>query len=133
MKAFFDTSAIVPLIFQEPHSTKATQAWCNSTLRLGWEWLRVEAEAALVRRRGNPAAWNLWRRVEAGVHWIEPEGEWLDRLKTFNRGVGLRAADAGHVYLMEGCAAALPDLVLITFDLEMAEAAKKRGICVFEM
>ncbi len=128
MKAFFDTSAIVPLIFREPHSAKATKAWEESEFRLGWHWLRVEAEAALVRRKGGADAWNLWRTIEASLHWTEPDGDWLGHLKAFNRGVGLRAADAGHLYVMESCARALPDLVLITFDLEMAQAAVNRGL-----
>lgn len=131
MRAFFDTSAVVPLIIQEPHSAKAREAWEQSTQRIGWQWLRVEAEAALSRRKGNAAAWNLWRSIESAIHWVEPDGEWLEHLKAFNRGVGLRAADAGHLYVMERCGGSIPDLVLVTFDVEMTAAAGKRGVSVF--
>lgn len=130
MKTFFDTSAIVPLIFREPHSAQARKIWEASTLRTGWEWLRAEAESALCRRRADAAAWTLWRIIEGSVNWVEPEGPWLDALKSFNRGVGLRAADAGHLYLMEQCSAGIPDLVLATFDGDMASAAGRRGLRV---
>jgi len=131
VNVFFDTSAVVPLIFREPRSAQARQAWNESSLRIGWQWLRVETEAALCRRKGNAAAWSLWRKIETGIHWVEPDGEWWEHLKVFNRGVGLRAADAGHLYVMERCAASVADLVLVTFDGEMANVAKKRGVGLF--
>ncbi len=61
---------------------------------------------------------------------MDPEGEWLEHLKVFNRGVGLRAANAGHLYVMERCAANISELVLVCFDAEMVRAAEKRGILV---
>ncbi len=128
MNSFFDTSAVVPLVFLEPHSGLARKAWDASTLRLGWKWLRVEADAALVRRKASTEAWNLWRSIEGTIHWVEPEGDWYEHLRTFNRGAGLRAADAGHLHVMERCTRAIPDLVLVTFDQEMTEAANRRGL-----
>lgn len=130
MIAFFDTSAIVPLIFREPHSESARKAWEEAEHCLAWKWLRVEADAALVRRKASVEAWNLWRTIEGAIHWIEPEGEWLEQLRTFNRGVGLRASDAGHLYVMERCASGIETLLLITFDSEMIQAARQRGLNV---
>lgn len=49
-------------------------------------------------------------------------------LREFNRGIGLRAADAGHLYAMEQCQAGIPQLQLITFDQEMRRAAIHRGL-----
>ena len=132
MKAFFDTSAIVPLIFQEPHTEKARRVWQDSSLRIGWQWLRVEAEAAIHRRRGDAEAWTLWKTIERSMHWIEPDEDWLQPLKSFNRGIGLRAADAGHLFLMESCSNQIPDLALATYDKEMHQAAVARGIAVLE-
>jgi hypothetical protein len=65
------------------------------------------------------------------MSWVEPEGDWIEPLKTFNRGVGLRAADAGHLFVMEHCAACLEDLVLVTFDSEMTMSAQRRGLALF--
>ena len=128
MLRFFDTSAVVPLVILEPHSNAAAQLWSDSTTRFAWKWLRVEAEAALVRRKASPSAWNQWRKIEDSIHWIEPERNWLQQLRSFNRGVGLRAADAGHLYVMERSLHSVPELELITFDREMRDAAESRGI-----
>lgn len=64
------------------------------------------------------------------MDWVEPEAGWLEHLRSFNRGVGLRAADAGHLYLMEQCLRGVPDLRLVTFDIEMRRAAAWRGIAL---
>lgn len=65
------------------------------------------------------------------MHWVEPAGDWYEHLRTFNRGAGLRAADAGHLYVMERCARGISDLVLVTFDSEMAQRASQRGLNLF--
>lgn len=131
MNGFFDTSALVPLIFREPQSQRAHKAWGACSSCFGWDWLRVEAEAALVRRKGCKEAWGLWRMIETNVRWLKPQGEWNRQVKAFNRGAGLRAADAGHLCMMECCLEVMPDLVLVTFDSEMIHAATKRGFEVF--
>jgi predicted nucleic acid-binding protein len=129
--AFFDTSAIVPLILREPHSEVAQTAWKAAEDCFAWKWLRVETEAALVRRKASAPAWHLWRTIEGSMCWVEPEADWMEPLKTFNRGVGLRAADAGHLFVMERCASGLENLVLVTFDSEMIKAAQRRGLALF--
>jgi predicted nucleic acid-binding protein len=128
MVRFFDTSAVVPLVISEPHSEAAGKLWAESTTRFAWQWLRVEAEAALVRRKVPPVGWSHWRKIEDAIHWIEPERNWLQQLRSFNRGVGLRAADAGHLYVMERSLHSVPELQLVTFDREMRAAAENRGI-----
>ncbi len=130
MPAFFDTSAIVPLILKEPHSRAAGSLWKETSRRIAWQWLRMEVEAALVRRTAPPGAWRQWRVIEAAIDWVEPQAGWLEHLRSFNRGVGLRAADAGHLYLMEHCLRGVPDLRLVTFDNEMRDAASRRGIAL---
>lgn len=130
MVAFFDTSAIVPLILKEPHSEAAGKFWMQTSRRLGWQWLRVEVEAALVRRAAPPDAWSRWYLIESAMDWVEPEAGWLEHLRAFNRGVGLRSADAGHLYLMERCLRGAPGLRLVTFDHELRRAAAKRGLAV---
>lgn len=131
MNAFFDTSALVPLVIKEPHTASAQEAWRSASARLGWQWVQVEAEAALLRRSASPKAWAAWRTIESAVDWIEPDSGWLSSLRSFNRGLKLRAADAGHLYVMERCLDAVPDLQLIAFDEEMKQAASARGIAVW--
>ena len=67
------------------------------------------------------------------MSWVEPAGDWMEALKTFNRGAGLRAADAGHLFVMERCAAGMENLVLVTFDSEMTKAAQRRGLALFTL
>lgn len=128
MLAFFDTSAVVPLLLREPHSQSAGKIWEETSDRYAWQWLRVETEAALMRRTAPPGAWQQWRIIETAVHWLEPEQGWMEHLRSFNRGVGLRAADAGHLYVFEQSLRGMPALQLITYDKEMRGAATKRGL-----
>lgn len=130
MLAFFDTSAIVPLILLEPHSEEARKVWQVTVRRVAWQWLRVEVEAALIRRAAPPDAWSRWHVIESAIDWVAAPLDWLEPLRSFNRGVGLRSADAGHIYLMEQCLRGVPDLRLVTFDKEMRHAAARRGIFV---
>ena len=51
MIAYWDTSALLPLLLQEPHTPAAVEAAALVTLNYGWDWMQVETEAAL-RRRG---------------------------------------------------------------------------------
>jgi uncharacterized protein with PIN domain len=76
--AFFDTSAIVPLILREPHSQAARTAWETAEECFAWKWLKVETEAALVRRKASAPAWQLWRTIEASMSWVEPDGDWIE-------------------------------------------------------
>jgi predicted nucleic acid-binding protein len=128
MFCFFDTSAIVPLLLEEPNSEVATRLWHQATERYAWQWLRVETEAALVRRKASGASWESWRGLEQAVHWVEPEEGWMKHLRLFNRGIGLRAGDAGHLFIMEQCLAHQPTLRFVTLDQELQRAAATRGI-----
>jgi len=128
MFAYFDTSAIVPLLLKEPQSELATRLWSRTENRYAWQWLRVEAEAALTRRKATTESWERWQKLQLEMNWIEPEEDWTNDLRLFNRGIGLRAADAGHLYLMERCLVHRPSLRLITLDKEMRSVALQRGL-----
>lgn len=123
MKLFFDTSAVVPLLIEEPHTQSALSAWAECTEAWAWNWMRVEAEAALARRRADSASWNNWRRIHDSFEFIDFGGEHLDALCAFNRSLALRAADAAHLYLFDRILHAVPDLQLITFDRDMRKSA----------
>ena len=45
-----------------------------------------------------------------------------------NHQLGLRAGDAGHVHVFEGLAVDLPDLHMVTFDREIADAVLSLGL-----
>ena len=129
MNTFFDTSAIVPLLLREPHSDNARVAWTEATgVRLAWRWLKVETEAALTRRRAGAKIWQEWDRIESELNWIElPESE-IEALCRFNRNFGLRAADAGHLFVMDRLSRTFESLALASFDKEMRGSAEELGL-----
>lgn len=124
MQLYFDTSAVVPLLLKEPGSKTALEAYHAGEAFYAWSWMRVETEAALVRRRADAVTWRNWRSLQRCFTWLGlPESMTLE-VCAFNRELGLRAADAGHLFLFEKATAAVPELQLVTFDKEMATAAK---------
>jgi predicted nucleic acid-binding protein len=123
MPAFLDTSAVIPLLVEERHSVSAQKSWERFDEFYAWEWMRVEAEAALSRRKVGSETWNQWRKIEAMIGWLEPPVGWQERLCLFNRSLRLRAADAGHLYVMEQAGRVIDELTLVTFDEEMRAAA----------
>ena len=129
MHTFFDTSAIVPLLLIEPHSEAARTAWAEvEGYRLAWRWLKVETEAALTRRRAGAKIWQDWERLEFELNWIELPDCQFEAVCRFNRGLGLRAADAGHLFIADRLSRTLDPLVLATFDKEMCVGAKELGL-----
>jgi predicted nucleic acid-binding protein len=128
VKTFWDASAVVPLLFEEKNTATAEEIILGSEQVFAWEWMWVEVEAALVRRKGNSGDWNHWNQIRnrfIGVVYPDP---FMESLLTFNRQLGLRAADAGHVYVFETLTQDLPDLHMVTFDREMAAAVKTLGL-----
>jgi len=125
---FFDTSAIVPLLLKEPSSPLALQAWEQAEQRYAWRWLRVEAEAALHRRQAPPEAWRNWDRIVDALYWLELPDSLVEDCCRFNRIAGLRAADAGHLFVMDRLTRVMDDLRLVTFDHEMQVAATSLGL-----
>ena len=132
MELFFDTSAMVPLILDEPHSQKALETWDKATRAWAWRWLQVEAEAALGRRRAGARAWHQWRLVASAITWLDLEARMWPLLCAFNRPLRLRAADAGHLYIYNSATSVVPTLKLVCFDKDLNEAAKALGLDVID-
>jgi len=129
MDTFFDTSAIVPLLLSEPHSDKAGIAWAEATeTRLAWRWLKVETEAALTRRRAGAKIWQEWDRIESELNWVELPDSEIESLCRFNRGLGLRGADAGHLFVADRLSRTFDRLALSSFDKEMRAGAGDLGL-----
>ena len=128
MDLCFDTSAIVALLLVERNSAQASHAWASTSRAWAWRWLEVETEAALVRRKASPLAWAQWRTVAACFHWLDLEPAVWPQLRSFNRPLRLRAADAGHLFVFDRLLGAVPGLELVTFDREMSRAAEMLGL-----
>jgi len=128
MIGFWDTSAILPIIFQEPHTPRALLASRQTVQSYAWRWLRVEAEAALVRRRGSPQDFGRLRTLLASLSWIDLAPHQYDKLCAFNQRHALRAADAGHLFCFKQLSVAFPEARLICFDQDVVSAAQRAGL-----
>jgi predicted nucleic acid-binding protein len=128
MKLFCDTSAVVPLVLREAATDTLWQVKQQATELWAWGWLRIELEAALARRRANSQAWISWSRLAPELCWVDLQTDQHDTLCAFNRGLALRAADAGHLFVFDRLLAEMPDLELLTLDAEMAAAARRLGL-----
>jgi len=127
MDVFFDTSAVVPLLIEEPGSPAALAIWAQAERAWAWQWLRVETEAALVRRKALPVAWANWRELALHIAFLDISED-LRALCDFNRALGLRAADAGHLFVCERLAQTIPALRLASLDQEQRSAATLCGL-----
>jgi predicted nucleic acid-binding protein len=132
MQAFFDTSAIVPMLITEPHSNRALRAYKAAERVWAWRWMQIEAEAALNRRRAQHESWQQWRILARHIQWLDLESGYHETLCAFNRSLGLRAADAGHLFIFDRAARAITSLKLVTFDDEMKVAANQLGMAVWK-
>ena len=128
MRIFFDTSAWVPLILREAASAAMWEAKAGASEIWAWDWMRVETEAALARRRARPGAWKNWHTLRSEVTWVGLHPDQTNTLCAFNRGIGLRASDAGHLFVFDRLFSEIPHLVLLTLDEEMADACGKLGL-----
>jgi predicted nucleic acid-binding protein len=133
MTSFFDTSAIVPLILRERHSDVACEVWNATSQAWAWRWMRVEAEAALGRRRAGSEAWRAWRSIASVVHWLDLGSADCLEICAFNRPLRLRAADAGHLFVFDRAAGVIPELKLVSFDGEMTAAARSLNLPVWHL
>ncbi len=133
MNIFFDTSAVVPLLLNETRSKAALRCWAECEQAWAWNWLLIETEAALVRQGADPTAWAAWRQISNGFTLCELNASRLSELRAMNRTMGLRAADAAHLFLFDRLACRIPGLALLTFDKEMAQAAEALALPLHPM
>ena len=124
----WDTSAILPLIFDEPHSRGARLAQAATRCCYAWSWLKVEACAALARRRASPEQWDALSRLLEAIHFIDIPAGRLDALCQSNREWRLRATDAGHLFCFQLAAYVIPEMEFVCFDDEIVTAASKAGM-----
>ena len=125
---FWDTSAILALVFEERHSPAAKAASEAARRSYAWSWLRVEAQAALARRRATDRQWERLVELLDVIQYVEIPAAQFEALCRVNREWRLRASDAGHLYCFRQCSVVIPDLELVCFDTEIVEAAEKAGL-----
>ena len=133
MTTYFETSAIVKLVMIEGGSDRADVLWDSSDLLLTSRLSYVEARAALAaaRRSGRMTSRGLEQAKEA----LEARFDELDLVEVTANIVrsagdlaeqhGLRGYDAVH--LASALALETSDLILVTWDGNLAKAGRRVG------
>lgn len=131
MLCYWDTSAIVAQVLTEPGSDISANAAARSELDFSWAWLKVEASAALTRRKATPGQWQYFETLISDFQFLEiPESDYTE-LANKNKKWKLRSADAGHLYCFEKFLLVYPEATFVTLDSELRAAAKKEKHAVF--
>jgi predicted nucleic acid-binding protein len=134
--AYFDTSAVVPLIINEPASELCIRLWNDSSRAVSVRLLYPEARAALAKahRTGRITPIQHARAVAdldsiiAEVDHVEVTADLALVAGNLAQSHGLRGYDAVH--LAAANAVADGDLVLVTGDADLAAAAHALGLSV---
>lgn len=134
MIASFDTSAIVPLLVREPTTDHCTRLWDDATRIVSSRLVYPEACAALARavRMGRLASTQMVAATAdldglvEQIDFVEITADLARNAGRFAQEHGLRGYDAVH--LAAGLAIADPDVVFVTADADLADAAKAIGL-----
>ena len=134
MIAYFDTSAIVPLVIHETSTDVCNRVWTESTRVVSVRLLYPEARSALAKaermsrltRTQLTAAVAELDAILAEIDLIEVTADLAHSAGELAQEHGLRGYDAVHLAAAQ-CIAD-DDVVLVTGDLDLAAAARRLGI-----
>lgn len=134
MIAYFDTSAIVPLLIDEAGTARCQEHWHAADRLVTVRLARVEARAALAQaeRTGRLSPRQLRSAVTdldallGQVDHVEVDDSLARAAADVAEAAGLRAYDAVH--LAAALQLADPDLVLVAGDRAMLAAATHAGL-----
>lgn len=136
MIAYFDTSAVIPLLIGEPASATCARVWNEADRSISIRLLYPEARAALARAERLGRITTTQHRVAvAELGTIVTEIDHVEITGELARSAGdlaqihqLRGYDAVH--LAAAMAALDSELVLVTGDSDLANAARAQGLPV---
>ena len=136
MIAYFDTSAAVKLVVEEPGSTEAVRMWDSATHVVSSVLMYPEAHAALKRARRERRLTDTGLRLAIGGVarlWgrMERVGVSVDlalRAGALAHTHDLRGYEAVHLAAAEAVAAA--DMVFVAADHDLCTAAANLGLAV---
>lgn len=131
MKAYWDASALLALIFDEPHTEAAVKARSVTAEIFAWSWLGVELAAGCARRRANARQRATADHFLARAFWHELLPSDYSAVAARNETWRLRAADAGHLFAFQRLARVDPMITLVCFDRELTAAARAEKLRVW--
>ncbi len=136
MIAYFDTSALIPLIVEEPPSDTCSRLWNEATRTISSRLIYPEARAALaqaerMRRLSAPelvAAVKELDLLALEIDYLEITANVTESAGALAQAQPLRGYDAVH--LASAALATDDELVLVTGDRNLGAAARSIGIAV---
>jgi len=134
--AYFDTSAVVPLLVVEPGSSLAARLWNGADRVVSTRLVYPEGRAALAQaqRLGRVTSRQLRRAVDeldakyTELDLVEVDNQLARRAGQLAKTHGLRGYDAIHLAAADRVRD--PDLVVVAGDRALLAAAKKEGMTV---
>jgi len=136
---FWDSSAVVPLLLEEPGSDTARALLREDAAMVAWRLAGTEVVSALWRRRRADELDEASRRfAEQGLALLESTWTSVEdaahvdrRARRLLAAHPLRAADALHLAAaLVACDERSDVLPIVTFDDRLAEAARREGFVV---
>lgn len=136
MIAYFDTSAFVPLVIQEPGSEAAGRLWDEADHLISVRLIYAEARAALaqaermgrVTRRQLPRLAGDADSLYAQIDRLDVDATLVRRAGELAQELTLRGYDAVHLAGAERLRD--PELVLVAGDGPLLDAATELGLAV---
>lgn len=136
MIAYFDTSAIIPLLIREPGSGRASRLWDDAGRVVSVRLAYAEARAALamaaradrITRQGLRGAVAGLERLYRQIDLVEVTDTVVRRAGALAEAHALRGYDAVH--LAAASSIGVDELVLVAADRELCAAAAAVGLAV---
>ena len=136
MIAYFDTSAVIPLLIGEPSSATCTRVWNEATRSISVRLLYPEARTALARaermgritKHQHESAVAELEAIVTEIDHVEITAELARHAGHLAQAHQLRGYDAVH--LAAAIAALDAELVIVTGDNDLAGAARSLGLPV---
>ena len=136
MIAYFDTSAVIPLLIGEPSSATCARVWNDAARSISVRLVYPEARAALARaermgrvtKRQHKSAVAELEAIITEIDHVEITAELARHAGDLAQAHQLRGDDAVH--LAAAVAALDAELVLVTGDNDLAGAARSLGLPV---
>ena len=134
MIAYFDTSALIPLVIDEPSSEPAARLWDQATRVVSSRLLYPEARAAVARaRRMERITATTSRRAVAELDDLLTQVDIVELDRSLSQRAGelaevhnLRGYDAVHLASAERVAD--PEVVVVAGDADLIRAARALGL-----
>ena len=138
---FWDTSALVPLVVNEPETRRLQGLAASDPSMLVWWGTAVESASAIARldrdgaldERGVATAFRRLSQLAASWHEVDPSDTIREAAIRFLRVHPLRAADSLQLAAAFAAADRRPStLDIVTLDDRLGAAARKEGFTVLD-